>query len=95
LEPEQGNACAGKSKAPLLVSPLFYDMKPIEVFVNNRKYFMEKNFSIVQLLEFVKLDSHDGVAVALNNEVVPKSLWPAVVLKNNDKITLINATAGG
>jgi len=38
---------------------------------------------------------NDGVAVAINNQVVTKDKWSAQVLNNNDKISIFGAIAGG
>ncbi len=36
-----------------------------------------------------------GVAVAVNDAVVPKNLWSEKLLNANDKILVITATQGG
>ncbi|MCJ8154505.1 sulfur carrier protein ThiS [Chryseobacterium sp. SSA4.19] len=36
-----------------------------------------------------------GIAVALNNRIVPRSSWPGTVLNNEDSILIITATQGG
>lgn len=41
------------------------------------------------------LSDTKGVAVAINNEVVPKSQWSETPIKENDKVLLITATQGG
>ncbi len=40
------------------------------------------------------LEKH-GIALALNNQVIPRTSWSEVVLKNNDKVLIITATQGG
>lgn len=37
----------------------------------------------------------DGVAVALNGEVLPRSTWPARALRAGDRVELIHAVGGG
>lgn len=37
----------------------------------------------------------DGVAVALNEEVVPRSRWASTVLTHHDRIEVLVATQGG
>lgn len=37
----------------------------------------------------------DGVAVALNGEVLPRSAWPARALRAGDRVELIHAVGGG
>ncbi len=36
-----------------------------------------------------------GMAVAVNNTVVPKIQWAETLLQENDKVLLIKATQGG
>ena len=37
----------------------------------------------------------DGVAVAVNNRVVPRSEWTTATLHEADKVTIIRAVCGG
>jgi sulfur carrier protein len=39
--------------------------------------------------------SQRGVAVAVNDEVVPRSQWATHVLRGGDRVELIRATQGG
>lgn len=36
-----------------------------------------------------------GIAVALNNRIIPLSVWAETILNNNDSILIITATQGG
>lgn len=36
-----------------------------------------------------------GIAIAVNNQIVTKSLWQTTALKDRDQITIIQATQGG
>jgi sulfur carrier protein len=36
-----------------------------------------------------------GIAVALNNSIVPQPSWPVTLLKDKDSILIITATQGG
>ena len=47
------------------------------------------------LLNQHQLIDKKGIAVALNEEVVPRMLWAETPLKENDKILVITATQGG
>ncbi len=40
-------------------------------------------------------DSPDGIAVARNGEVVPRSAWPSTGLTEADKVEIVTAAAGG
>jgi len=48
-----------------------------------------------QLLQELDLLESKGIAVAVNNKVVPKTSWNAFQLTENDTITIIRATQGG
>jgi sulfur carrier protein len=48
-----------------------------------------------QLLQELDLLESKGIAVAVNNKVVPKINWNAFQLTENDTITIIRATQGG
>lgn len=41
------------------------------------------------------LDNTRGLAIAINNTVVPKEKWDQTILKEADKILFIKATQGG
>jgi sulfur carrier protein len=36
-----------------------------------------------------------GIAVAVNDEVVPRSRWPAVALADGDRVEILTAAQGG
>jgi sulfur carrier protein len=40
-------------------------------------------------------DSPDGIAVARNGEVVPRSAWPSTDLDDDDRVEIVTAAAGG
>lgn len=40
-------------------------------------------------------EKQNGIAIAINGEVKPKSIWTEVQLKEHDDILLIKATQGG
>lgn len=40
-------------------------------------------------------DCADGVAVARNGEVVPRSAWPATAVETGDRLEILTAAAGG
>ncbi len=57
----------------------------------------EKNFQpkLSLLLEEENMLEKKGIAVAVNNVVVPKMKWNEMELKENDKILVIKASQGG
>jgi sulfur carrier protein len=40
-------------------------------------------------------ESPDGIAVARNGEVVPRSAWPSTDLSDDDSVEIVTAAAGG
>ena len=66
----------------------------ITITLNDSSMAIEEHFNVLQLLQEVK-SPLKGVAVAINNEIVPQDTWDAVTLKSNDQLLIIQATQGG
>lgn len=64
------------------------------IFVNEQQKEIEENTTLVLLIEQLKLPS-SGIALSVNETVVPKSKWNDHILLNNDKILIITASQGG
>lgn len=47
------------------------------------------------LLEILEVEGGQGVAVALNDQVVPRSRWGTTSLDDGDRVEIIRATQGG
>lgn len=68
----------------------------MEIHVNGNRVFLENlNPSIVSLLQQQKLASYKGIAVAVNEEIIPRSKWETVSIQSGDQILIITATQGG
>lgn len=68
----------------------------MHIIINNKKVKIdEKKLTLAQLLENQNILFKKGIAVAVNNEVIPSSQWPAYELKDNDQIIIVTATQGG
>lgn len=66
----------------------------IEITVNQVKTELPQNSTILYLLQHKKIDT-TGIAVALNQNIVPKQKWDNTVLQHNDKVLIIHASQGG
>ena len=58
----------------------------------------EKKLAVpISLLELLKLEGFqtERIAVELNGEILPKSLYDATVLKESDKIEVVSFVGGG
>lgn len=52
--------------------------------------------SIVELLQRLDVGSEKpGVAVAVNQTVVPRSAWPSTTLADDDRVEIIRPVQGG
>lgn len=67
----------------------------MEIIFNNQKENIDDSLSLKDLMQQKGLFEKTGIAVALNLKVQPKKSWEGLVLKENDSIIVIAATAGG
>ncbi|MDD2576594.1 MAG: sulfur carrier protein ThiS [Bacteroidales bacterium] len=67
----------------------------MKIKVNNREKIMPENISITELVKLLNYSDSVGIALALDQEVVPKSDWDKTFLKDGANITIIQATCGG
>ncbi|MGI4727563.1 MAG: sulfur carrier protein ThiS [Janthinobacterium lividum] len=67
----------------------------MEVTVNQQNFTVSEVCSVEQLLTVTLNLSATGVAVAVNQTIVPKSDWNTHLLHPQDQIMLIKATQGG
>lgn len=66
----------------------------MKVQVNNKETELLSQSSIQQLALSMELPAA-GVAIAVNNKMVPRTEWNQFVLKENDQIVIIKAACGG
>lgn len=66
----------------------------MKVYFNNSETHTDAS-QLGTLLHEHQLDEKKGIAVALNEEVIPRASWAQTPLKENDKILVITATQGG
>jgi sulfur carrier protein len=67
----------------------------MEVLVNNKLYAVQQGTTIAALLQFIQISAQKGIAVAVNNQVIPRNSWDEQSLQPSDSITIIRATQGG
>ena len=65
------------------------------ISVNNTQLELDTPYNISVVLQNLQFHQTKGLAVAVNNQVVPKSAWELYQLQENDKVTIIRATQGG
>ncbi len=67
----------------------------MKLIVNDKPEILLIGNRLLDLLHKTNLTKQKGLAVAVNNNIVPKAEWENHELKENDKITIIRATQGG
>lgn len=65
------------------------------IFINKEKKEISDNTDIINMLQQSGFKNIKGIAIAINNEVIPKTNWQNHLLRDQDNITIITATAGG
>ena len=66
----------------------------ISINVNN----LAKKIASGTTLDFLLCElnqKEDGIAIAVNNQIISKSNWKSTLLIENDNVLLIQATQGG
>ena len=66
----------------------------MNVYFNNVSVHTSAN-QLSDLIEEQGLTDKQGIAVAVNQNIIPKSEWTTVTLSENDNILVITATQGG
>ena len=67
----------------------------VEIKVNNDTIKISGENNILSLLQQLRGEKLNGLAVALNETVVPRSQWDKIQLNQNDNLLIIQATQGG
>jgi len=67
----------------------------MEIRINNSVLNVADDCSLLALLEQQGLATNKGIALAINDTVLPRDKWATYVIETNDNITIIRATQGG
>lgn len=66
----------------------------MDIWVNDQQLSLAEATTITQVLTQLEI-SPKGIAVALNQEVIPKADWANTFIQPHDKLLVIRATQGG
>ena len=66
----------------------------LRIVINGRQDLVGVDETVAELLAHLDIPER-GCAVAINAEVLPRSLWVTTVIKENDEIEVLTATPGG
>ncbi len=67
----------------------------MNIYLNNKPQEVQAPSVITDVLHSLNITSQKGIAIAINNTVVPRQDWDTYELKAEDNVTLIRATQGG
>ena len=67
----------------------------MKLIINNIIHEFDENTSLEKAIESLELKETNGIALALNEEIIPRSEWQKTILFDEDKIIIIGAVAGG
>ena len=66
----------------------------IQVFINGKKKYFSKNNNLFSLLNFLQIEKN-GIAIEINEIVVPKSQYKDKIIMNGDQIEIVHFIGGG
>lgn len=66
-----------------------------EVVINQQKFQLPEHGTVADVLPLLQIAQTDGIAIAVNEEVVPGREWAKYVLQEGDRVFVIRATQGG
>ena len=69
----------------------------VEVSINQQIFQLPERGVLTDVLSLLHIDIErpDGIAIAVNDTVIPRNEWAAYVLQPQDKVFVIRATQGG
>jgi sulfur carrier protein len=67
----------------------------MNIVVNNENYDLPENAALDRVIEELQISETNGIALALNETIIPHSEWNKTTLTDGDKIIIIGAVAGG
>ncbi|MFZ5551563.1 MAG: sulfur carrier protein ThiS [Bacteroidota bacterium] len=67
----------------------------MEIIVNDSKKNVNDGTTLFHVVEHVVGEKQKGIAVAVNETVIPKQQWNNHLLQPHDTILIIKATQGG
>ena len=66
----------------------------MKITINNNTTTIEPETSLKQLADSMQLPDA-GIAIAINNKLIPKQNWQQTQLKETDQVVIVRAACGG
>ena len=67
----------------------------VQVTINRESFTLPETGTLADVLPLLEILRPDGIAIAVNDNVIPKGEWSEYRLEANDKVFVIRATQGG
>ena len=67
----------------------------MRIFVNGEPNEYAKPLTVQILVQAFGMGDGKGVAISVNDQVVPRATWADRVLEENDRVVVVRATRGG
>ena len=67
----------------------------VQVTINRESFMLPESGTLADVLSQLDISRLDGIAIAVNDTVIPKGEWEGYRLKSDDKVFVIRATQGG
>ncbi|MCD6012913.1 MAG: thiamine biosynthesis protein ThiS [Flavipsychrobacter sp.] len=67
----------------------------MNIYINSKPQELSSDSKITDALALLNITAQKGIAIAINNNVIPKSEWDTYILQEEDKVMLIRAAQGG
>ncbi len=67
----------------------------MKVRLNNSELIIKEKSNLINLMKERNLYHESGIAVAINEEILPKGQWEGYQIQDKDNILIITATQGG
>jgi len=67
----------------------------VQVTINRESFVLPDTGTLADVLPLLDISRPDGIAIAVNDNVIPKGEWQQYKLQANDKVFVIRATQGG
>jgi sulfur carrier protein len=67
----------------------------VQVTINRESFMLPEPGTLADVLSLLDIRQPDGIAIAVNDTVIPKVDWDGYRLQSADKVFVIRATQGG
>ena len=67
----------------------------VQFTINRESFTLPETGTLADVLPLLEILRPDGIAIAVNDNVIPREEWARYRLEANDKVFVIRATQGG